>query len=147
MVEYNDGSVIAQVCATDMRMPIQYAMTWPEREPAPVPRLDWTSRAPLGLRSRPTSDRFPLLSLAYHAQEAGGSAGCTLNAADEVAVEAFLREQIAFPAIAAVVEDTLSAVPSREAASVPEVLEIDRRSRSARPAAYAGALANAATVA
>ena len=96
MVEYNDGSVIAQVCATDMRMPIQYAMTWPDREPAPVPRLDWTATRHWDFEA-PDFSRFPLLSLAYHAQEAGGSAGCTLNAADEVAVEAFLREQIPFP--------------------------------------------------
>ncbi len=130
MVEYNDGSVIAQVCATDMRMPIQYAMTWPDREPAPVPRLDWTATRHWDFEA-PDFSRFPLLSLAYHAQEAGGSSGCTLNAADEVAVEAFLREQIPFPAIAAVVEDTLSVMPYREAASIHDLLDIDRRSRSA----------------
>jgi len=130
LVEYNDGSVIAQVCATDMRMPIQYAMTWPDREPAPVPRLDWTATRHWDFEA-PDFNRFPLLSLAYHAQEAGGSSGCTLNAADEVAVEAFLREQIPFPAIAAVVEDTLSVMPYREAASIHDLLDIDRRSRSA----------------
>ncbi len=130
MVEYNDGSVIAQVCATDMRMPIQYAMTWPDREPAPVPRLDWTATRHWDFEA-PDFSRFPLLSLAYHAQEAGGSSGCTLNAADEVAVEAFLRGQIPFPAIAAVVEDTLSVMPFREAASIHDLLDIDRRSRSA----------------
>ena len=128
MVEYNDGSVIAQVCATDMRMPIQYALTWPERAPAPVPRLDWKLKRQWDFEA-PDLDRFPLLRLAFEAMAAGGSATCTLNAADEVAVEAFLREQIAFPAIAAVVEDTLAAQPSREAASIAEVLEIDRTSR------------------
>jgi 1-deoxy-D-xylulose-5-phosphate reductoisomerase len=130
MVEYNDGSVIAQVCATDMRMPIQYAMTWPDRAPAPVPRLDWKQSKHWDFEA-PDFDRFPLLGLAYKAQEAGGSATCTLNAADEIAVEAFLREQIAFPAIADVVEDTLAAVPSRKAACIPEILEIDRESRVA----------------
>ncbi|MGO9240213.1 MAG: 1-deoxy-D-xylulose-5-phosphate reductoisomerase [Bryobacteraceae bacterium] len=130
LVEYNDGSVIAQVCATDMRMPIQYAMTWPDREPAPVPRLDWTATRHWDFEA-PDFSRFPLLSLAYHAQEAGGSSGCTLNAADEVAVEAFLRGQIPFPAIAAVVEDTLSVMPFREATSIHDLLDIDRRSRSA----------------
>jgi 1-deoxy-D-xylulose-5-phosphate reductoisomerase len=129
MVEYNDGSVIAQVCATDMRMPIQYAMTWPDRAPAPVPRLDWSQPRHWDF-SAPDFGRFPLLGLAYRAQEAGGSATCTLNAADEIAVEAFLREQIPFPAIAEVVEDTLAAVPSRDAASIAEVLEIDRESRA-----------------
>jgi 1-deoxy-D-xylulose-5-phosphate reductoisomerase len=128
MVEYNDGSVIAQVCATDMRMPIQYAMTWPDRASAPVPRLDWKQSRHWDFEA-PDFDRFPLLGLAYRAQEAGGSATCTLNAADEVAVEAFLREQITFPAIAEVVEDTLSGMPAREAASIDEVLEIDRESR------------------
>ncbi len=130
MVEYNDGSVIAQVCATDMRMPIQYAMTWPDRAPAPVPRLDWKQSRHWDFEA-PDFNRFPLLGLAYKAQEAGGSATCTLNAADEIAVEAFLREQIAFPAIADVVEDTLAAVPSRSAASIAEILEIDRESRVA----------------
>ena len=130
MVEYNDGSVIAQVCATDMRMPIQYAMTWPERAPAPVPRLDWKQSRHWDFEA-PDFERFPLLGLAYQAQKAGGSATCTLNAADEVAVEAFLREQIAFPAIAEVVQDTLAVMPSREAASMQEVLEIDRESRIA----------------
>jgi 1-deoxy-D-xylulose-5-phosphate reductoisomerase len=76
-------------------------------------------------------EKFPLLKLAYAAQEAGGSATCTLNAADEVAVEAFLNGEISFPAIAEVAEETLSRVPNREPASVAEVLEIDRESREA----------------
>ncbi len=130
MVEYNDGSVIAQVCATDMRMPIQYALTWPERWEAPVPRLDWKEARTWDFHP-PDFGRFPLLRLAYEAQRAGGSAGCTLNAADEVAVGAFLRNEIAFPAIAEVVEETLARVPSRDAASVEELLDIDRQSREA----------------
>ncbi len=130
MVEYVDGSVIAQVSATDMRMPIQYALTYPDRGPAPVPRLDWT--VPLHLDFGPPDfEKFPLLKRAYQAQAAGGSATCTLNAADEVAVEAFLGEKISFPAIAEVVEETLSRVESRETHSVSEVLEVDERSRSA----------------
>lgn len=130
MVEYNDGSVIAQVCATDMRMPIQYALTWPERWEAPVPRLDWREARTWDFHP-PDFDRFPLLRMAYEAQRAGGSAGCTLNAADEVAVEAFLRHEISFPAIAEVVEETLAQVPSKDAASVAELLDIDRQSREA----------------
>lgn len=128
MVEFNDGSVIAQVCATDMRMPIQYALTWPERWEAPVPRLDWKQARTWEFHA-PDPDRFPLLRMAYEAQKAGGSAGCTLNAADEIAVEAFLRNEISFPAIAEVVEETLSRVPWREPGSVAELLEIDRLSR------------------
>lgn len=130
MVEYNDGSVIAQVCATDMRMPIQYALTWPERAPAPVPRLDWTSSRTWDFHP-PDFEKFPLLRLAYQAQQAGGTATCTLNAADEVAVEAFLEGRIPFPAIAETVEEILERMPRREAADVGEILEVDRLSRQA----------------
>ena len=90
MVEYNDGSVIAQVSATDMRMPIQYALTWPDRADAPVPQARLDASRAVGFSILPISTSFPLLKLAYEAQETGGSATCTLNAADEVAVEAFL---------------------------------------------------------
>jgi len=128
MVEYNDGSVIAQVCATDMRMPIQYALTYPARDPAPVPRLDWKT-ARVWEFEPPDFDKFPLLKLAYDAQEAGGSATCILNAADEIAVEAFLEERLSFPGIAEVVRETLEKVPNRTPGSVEEVLEIDQESR------------------
>ncbi len=128
MVEYNDGSVIAQISATDMRMPIQYALTYPERIAAPVPRLDWSESRQWEF-SAPDLRKFPLLKLAYEAQRTGGSATCTLNAADEVAVEAFLNNKISFLSIAAVVSETLEAMGSRRAASVAEVLSIDRESR------------------
>jgi len=128
MVEYTDGSVIAQVSATDMRMPIQYALTYPERADAPVPRLDWSQSARWTF-DPPDFNKFPLLSLAYQAQNAGGSATATLNAADEVAVEAFLSERIPFPGIAETVAETLARVPAREPRSVQEVLAIDRESR------------------
>jgi 1-deoxy-D-xylulose-5-phosphate reductoisomerase len=130
MVEFTDGSVIAQVSATDMRMPIQYALTYPDRWDAPVPRLDWTQNRSWQF-APPDLGKFPLLRLSYEALEAGGSAACTLNAADEIGVEAFLKEQISFPGIAALVEDTLHAVPPTEPKSVGEVLEIDRQSRIA----------------
>ncbi len=128
MVEYNDGSVIAQVSATDMRMPIQYALTYPDRWEAPVEPLDWTRMGnweffPPDLR------KFPLLKLAYQAMEAGGSATATLNAADEVAVEAFLKGEIPYPRIAEVVEETLQQMPARTPGSIAEVLEIDNQSR------------------
>jgi 1-deoxy-D-xylulose-5-phosphate reductoisomerase len=128
MVEYLDGSVIAQISATDMRLPIQYALTWPDREDAPVPRLDWT-QARSWTFFPPDFEKFPLLRLAYEAQRTGGSATCTLNAADEVAVEAFLNGRISFPFISVIVEETLHRVPVREPRSVGEVLEIDRESR------------------
>jgi len=130
MVEYADGSVIAQISATDMRMPIQYALTYPERADAPVPRLDW-SQASRWTFDPPDFQKFPLLKLAYEAFEAGGSATVTLNAADEIAVEAFLSGRISFPGIAETVAETLNRVPSREPRTVEEVLEIDRESRAA----------------
>jgi 1-deoxy-D-xylulose-5-phosphate reductoisomerase len=130
MVEYIDGSVIAQISATDMRMPIQYALTYPGRDPAPVARIDWTEARNWSF-SAPDRMKFPALRLAYEALRAGGSAACTLNAADEIAVEAFLAERISFPAIAEVVEETLERVAVRQAASVQEILDIDEQSRSA----------------
>ena len=128
MVEYNDGSVIAQVSATDMRMPIQYALTYPERHRAPVARLDWTQPRTWNF-SAPDFEKFRLLKLAYQAQELGGSATCTLNAADEVAVGAFLDGKIPFPAIAATVEETLQRQTSRQPATIEEVIAIDLESR------------------
>jgi 1-deoxy-D-xylulose-5-phosphate reductoisomerase len=128
MVEYNDGSVIAQISATDMRMPIQYAMTYPERHEAPVPRLDWTQPRTWNFCA-PDFEKFRLLKLAYEAQEQGGSATCTLNAADEIAVQAFLDRRIPFTAISEIVEETLNRQPAREPASITEVLEVDRESR------------------
>jgi len=129
MVEYTDGSVIAQVSATDMRMPIQYALTYPARESAPVPRLDWTAARHWDFLP-PDFEKFRLLKLAYQAQETGGAATCTLNAADEIAVGAFLEGRISFPGIAEVVEETLAKVPVRHPHSIAEVLEIDEESRS-----------------
>ncbi len=128
MIEYVDGSVIAQVSATDMRMPIQYAMTYPDRAEAPVPRLDWAQPRSWSF-GPPDFAKFPLLRLAYQAQETGGSATCTLNAADEIAVESFLDRRIPFLTMAEVVEETLSRVPVRRPQSIGEVLEIDLESR------------------
>ena len=128
MVEFNDGSVIAQVSATDMRMPIQYALTYPERADAPVARLDWTEPARWSF-DPPDFKKFPLLRLAYEAQEAGGAATATLNAADEIAVEAFLAGRIPFPAIAATVAETLERTAAREPATIKELLEADRLAR------------------
>ena len=128
LVEYNDGSVIAQICATDMRMPIQYALTWPERAPAPVPRLDWAKSRTWDFHA-PDLDKFPLLRLAYASLKSGGSASCTLNAADEIAVEAFLDGSLPFTGIAEVVEETMNRVAPVEPSNIQEVLEVDRRSR------------------
>jgi 1-deoxy-D-xylulose-5-phosphate reductoisomerase len=129
MVEYSDGSVIAQISATDMRMPIQYALTYPDRSAAPVPKLDWRASRTWEFHA-PDFEKFPLLKVAYKAQETGGSATCTLNAADEVAVEAFLSGEISFPAIAELVDETLMKVPGRQPGSIGDILEIDRESRA-----------------
>lgn len=128
MIEYCDGSVLAQICATDMRMPIQYALTYPDRQEAPVPKIDW-SEARRWEFLPPDFDRFPLLKLAYQCQETGGSATCTLNAADEIAVEAFLQGKIGFPAISDLVQEALSRVPVRTPRTVEEILQIDGESR------------------
>ena len=95
----------------------------------PVPRLDWQQARQWEFYP-PDFDKFPLLKLAYQAQEAGGSSTCVLNAADEVAVEAFLRDQISFLAIAEVVAETLERVPARTPRSVEDVLEVDAEARS-----------------
>jgi 1-deoxy-D-xylulose-5-phosphate reductoisomerase len=130
MIEYSDGSVLAQISATDMRMPIQYALTYPDRFEAPVPKINWAEARQWEFLP-PDFHKFPLLKLAYRCQEAGGSATCTLNAADEIAVEAFLQGKIGFPAIAEIVSETLSRVPLRWPRTVAEVLETDRESRAA----------------
>jgi 1-deoxy-D-xylulose-5-phosphate reductoisomerase len=129
MVEFNDGSILAQASATDMRMPIQYALTWPDRLQAPVAKIDWSEERHWDF-APPDFNRFPLLKLAYEAQAAGASETCTLNAADEVAVAAFLDRKIGFPGIAAVVEETLRQFPARQARSIGDILEIDADSRA-----------------
>jgi 1-deoxy-D-xylulose-5-phosphate reductoisomerase len=128
MVEYNDGSVIAQISATDMRMPIQYALTYPERDSAPVPRIDWSQPRTWNF-SAPDFEKFRLLKLAYQAQETGGSATCILNAADEIAVETFLAGKIPFPAIAETVEETLTRQTASEPATIDEVIAADAQAR------------------
>jgi 1-deoxy-D-xylulose-5-phosphate reductoisomerase len=128
MIEYGDGSVLAQISATDMRMPIQYALTYPERREAPVPKIDWTQARQWEFLP-PDFEKFPLLRLAYQCQEAGGAATCVLNAADEIAVEAFLAGRIGYCSICDIVRETLDRVPARTPRTIGEVLEIDRESR------------------
>lgn len=129
MIEYSDGSVIAQVCATDMRMPIQYALTYPDRCEAPVPKIDWREARKWEFLP-PDFEKFPLLKLAYECQEAGGSATCTLNAADEVAVELFLQGKITFPAIHEIVQETLTRLAPSKPHTIGDILETDRESRA-----------------
>jgi 1-deoxy-D-xylulose-5-phosphate reductoisomerase len=140
MIEYSDGSVLAQICATDMRMPIQYALTYPDRFEAPVPKLSWAEARTWEFLP-PDFDKFPLLKLAYQCQETGGSATCTLNAADEIAVEAFLLGKIGFLSIYEIVSETLSKMPACSPRTVGDILEVDRESRSiARELVAAGSV-------
>jgi 1-deoxy-D-xylulose-5-phosphate reductoisomerase len=140
MIEYSDGSVLAQICATDMRMPIQYALTYPDRFEAPVPKLNWAEARKWEFLP-PDFDKFPLLKLAYQCQETGGSATCTLNAADEIAVEAFLLGKIGFLSIYEIVSETLSKMPACSPRTVGDILEVDRESRSvARELVAAGSV-------
>ena len=145
MIEYSDGSVLAQISATDMRMPIQYALTYPDRCEAPVPRIDWSAPRQWDFLP-PDFQKFPLLKLAYQCQETGGSATCTLNAADEIAVEAFLEGRIAYPSIYEVVSETLSKMPGRNLLAVGDVLEMDRESRVLARQSIAARAANPVTV-
>jgi len=129
MIEYSDGSVLAQISATDMRMPIQYALTYPDRWEAPVPKIDWTEARKWEFLP-PDFGKFPLLRLAYECQKAGGAATCVLNAADEIAVGAFLEGRLAFPAIYEVVAETLARMPARSPRTVAQILEIDGEARN-----------------
>jgi 1-deoxy-D-xylulose-5-phosphate reductoisomerase len=129
MIEYSDGSVLAQISATDMRMPIQYALTYPDRSEAPVPKIDWAQARKWEFLP-PDFQKFPLLKVAYQCQEAGGSATCTLNAADEIAVDAFLQRRIGYSSIYEVVLETLSRMPIQNPRTVGDILEVDRQSRS-----------------
>jgi 1-deoxy-D-xylulose-5-phosphate reductoisomerase len=108
LVEFRDGSVIAQMGHPDMRGPIQYALTWPERFDAPVRRLDLAELKSLTFEA-PDPVRFPALNLGRRAIRAGGTMGAVLNAANEIAVEAFLAGRIRFTQIAAIVGETMDA--------------------------------------
>ncbi len=129
LVEYVDGSVKAQLGDPDMRVPIQYAITYPERMPAAIAPLDLTG-SPLTFE-KPDRGSFPCLDLGFEAGRLGGSAPAVLNAADEVAVAAFLGEKIGFRDIARVVSATLDIVPHRALTSVAEVLDADGEARRA----------------
>ena len=128
MVEFVDGSVLAQLGSADMRIPIAYALAWPERIETPAQRLDLASIARLDFEA-PDLDRFPALRLAREALEAGGAAPIVLNAANEVAVASFLAGEIAFPEIAKVVHEALISSDYDAPRSIGDVLEIDRVTR------------------
>jgi 1-deoxy-D-xylulose-5-phosphate reductoisomerase len=128
MVEFVDGSILAQLGPTDMRMPIQYALTFPERVPSNGCALDWTTLKKLDFEDVPVR-KFPCLGLAKAALREGGPLTCALNAADEVAVAAFLERRLRFPAIAAVIERVLERMPRTVMRSVDDVLAADGEAR------------------
>src|SRR5258708_7169106 len=128
MVEYVDGSILAQLGATDMRMPIQYALTYPERVASNQVDLDWAKLKRLDFE-KASARRFPCLRLAREAMKKGGAWPCALNAADEVAVAAFLERQIPFLGIAEVVESVLSRTPRVQIEKMDDVLAADAEAR------------------
>ncbi|MBU3624791.1 1-deoxy-D-xylulose-5-phosphate reductoisomerase [Polynucleobacter sp. JS-Safj-400b-B2] len=128
MVRYRDGSVLAQLGQPDMRTPIAYGLAWPERIDAGVAPLSLTQLANLSF-SEPELERFPCLSLAFAAAIAGGTAPTVLNAANEIAVAAFLDEGLPYLQIPAVVENVLNMIPSVNAESLELILDIDARAR------------------
>jgi len=130
MVEYIDGSVLAQLGNPDMRTPIAYGLGYPDRLTSGVSSLDLLKTAQLDF-SAPDMVRFPCLRIAYEALEIGGTAPAVLNAANEVAVEAFLAEQIGFMDIPKIIEAILSASTIEEVGSIEQLVAVDATARNA----------------
>ena len=127
LVRFRDGALLAHVGLPDMRMPISFALTYPDRASTQVPQLDL---AGLDLSFQaPDTDAFPMLSLARAAGERGGTAPCAFNAANEVAVAAFLEGRIGFLDIAAVVEETLSRIDGAAAGDLTDLVAADAEAR------------------
>jgi 1-deoxy-D-xylulose-5-phosphate reductoisomerase len=137
LVEYVDGSLLAQLGSPDMRTPIAHALGWPERLDSGVQSLDLAAAGMLQFEP-PDMDRFPCLALAQQAGRAGGLAPTVLNAANEVAVAAFLEGRLNFCGIPAVIEDVLSAAPTGEAADLESILAADADARSRAAAGVSG---------
>jgi 1-deoxy-D-xylulose-5-phosphate reductoisomerase len=128
MVEFVDGSILAQLGPTDMRLPIQYALTYPERLASNGLALDWAALRRLDF-GKVSSRRFPCLRLARQALQAGGAQPCALNAADEVAVAAFLEGRLAFSGIARTIERVLEKMPRITLRAIEDVLAADQEAR------------------
>ena len=128
LVEYCDGSVLAQLGAPDMRLPIQYALTWPERVPGPANTLDLLTCGPLHF-APPDLETFPCLALAIQAAKTGGTAPAAMNGANEVAVARFLKDEIGFYDIPRLVGDALAQVPVVPAPGLDDILAADAAGR------------------
>jgi 1-deoxy-D-xylulose-5-phosphate reductoisomerase len=128
MVEYIDGSVLAQMGTPDMRTPIAHTLAWPERMPTPCAPLDLAAVGRLDFEA-PDTERFPALGLARAALVAGGARPAVLNAANEEAVSAFLGKRVAFLDIAAIVSDVLDRFDPPSPATLDDVFEVDATAR------------------
>jgi 1-deoxy-D-xylulose-5-phosphate reductoisomerase len=140
LIHLNDGASLAHLGYPDMRVPISYALHHPGRADVPLPALDLATVATLEFEA-PDTERFPCLRLAREAGEAGGTAPCVLNAADEVAVAAFLEERIPFTAIPRVVERTLAELPAVQPTHFQDLYEVDAEARERAASLVEGALA------
>ena len=129
MVQYADGAVKAQLGAPDMRLPIQYAFSYPRRLKSDFPRVDFTELGSLTFQ-KPDMERFHNLALAYRAISQGGNMPCILNAANEVAVHAFLEGSIGFLRMSQVIEKTMDTVPLQRESTLEEYIETDARARA-----------------
>jgi 1-deoxy-D-xylulose-5-phosphate reductoisomerase len=136
LVEFVDGSILAQISVTDMRLPILYALSYPERVPSEL-TFDLAALGQLNFEP-PDFERFPCLRLAYQAAESGGAACIALNAADEVAVNAFLEGTIPFTSIPRTIEQVLEATPPRYPETIKEVLQLDEEARRVAQRVVAG---------
>ena len=128
MVQYVDGSVISQMGNPDMRTPIAYGLAWPQRIESGVGSLDFFSQSQLNFEA-PNHDVFPALNLSAQAFEQGGTAPAILNAANEIAVEAFLREQIDFNSISVLIDQALNHISMQKADSLEAILDADKQVR------------------
>ncbi|MFN3426317.1 MAG: 1-deoxy-D-xylulose-5-phosphate reductoisomerase [Candidatus Thermochlorobacter sp.] len=128
MVEFADGSIKAQLGTPDMRIPIQYALTYPERFYADYPRIDWKQLSRLDFEA-PDKDKFRCLALAYQAIEQGSSYPAVLNAANEAAVALFLEQKISFVKIPELIEEALNAHQNGQSVEIDDLIEIDRETR------------------
>jgi 1-deoxy-D-xylulose-5-phosphate reductoisomerase len=135
LVEFRDGAVLAQLGAPDMRIPIQYALTYPERLPSSVSRVDWVSLGALYFAA-PDKENFPCLELAYRAGQLAGSMPAALNAANEEAVRLFLERRIGFRTIPRIIEEVMNKHKLVSSPELEELVETDREARAkAREAA------------
>ncbi|MBS1766922.1 MAG: 1-deoxy-D-xylulose-5-phosphate reductoisomerase [Acidobacteria bacterium] len=129
MVGFTDGTYQLQVCANDMKLPIQYCLLYPDKVPGPVAAYDWAQTRAWSFEA-PDLERFPCLGLAFDALREGGTAPAILNAANEVAVAFFLEGRLGFWDIQACVREALNAVPAEPMLDLPQVMDADRRARA-----------------